>query len=83
MEHRAVYADQLRCCVSGDFDRARDRLALRIGIAQHGARALSRLLLRGTAGRRVQIPDWSVFLEIYDGAIETRRRRQRTSKASA
>ncbi len=43
----------------------------------------AQLLLRGTAGRRVQIPDWSVFLEIYDGAIETRRRRQRTSKASA
>ncbi|MGP4057863.1 TraM recognition domain-containing protein [Mycobacterium sp. 4D054] len=43
----------------------------------------AQLLLRGTAGRRVQIPDWSVFLEIYDGAIETRRRRQQTSKASA
>ncbi|BBY96372.1 hypothetical protein MGALJ_60410 (plasmid) [Mycobacterium gallinarum] len=41
----------------------------------------AQLLLRGTAGRRVQIPDWSEFLTIYDGAIEARR--QRTAKASA
>ncbi|SUE94944.1 type IV secretory pathway, VirD4 component [Mycolicibacterium tokaiense] len=39
----------------------------------------AQLLLRGTAGRRVQIPDWSVFLEIYDGAIKARQRRQRAS----
>jgi type IV secretion system protein VirD4 len=41
----------------------------------------AQLLLRGTAGRRVQIPYWSDFLNIYDGAIETRRRR--TAKAAA
>ena len=35
----------------------------------------AQVLLRGTAGRRVQIPDWSDFLKIYDGAIATRRRR--------
>ncbi|HEX7824160.1 MAG TPA: TraM recognition domain-containing protein [Mycobacterium sp.] len=42
----------------------------------------AQLLLRGTAGQRVQIPDWSDFLNIYDGAIATRRQR-RTAKASA
>lgn len=42
----------------------------------------ARLLLRGTAGRRVQIPDWSDFLKIYDEAIEARRRR-RPERASA
>lgn len=42
----------------------------------------ARLLLRGTAGRRVQIPDWSDFLKIYDEAIEARRRRH-PARASA
>jgi type IV secretion system protein VirD4 len=41
----------------------------------------AQVLLRGTAGRRVQIPDWSDFLKIYDGAIETRRRRTATASA--
>lgn len=41
----------------------------------------AQLLLRGTAGHRVQIPDWSEFLNIYDQAIATRRRR--SAKASA
>jgi type IV secretion system protein VirD4 len=43
----------------------------------------AQVLLRGTAGRRVQIPDWSEFLGIYDGAIDARRRRQRPAKALA
>ena len=43
----------------------------------------AQLLLRGTAGRRVQIPDWSQFIDIYDSAIQTRQRRQRTAAASA
>lgn len=37
----------------------------------------AQLLLRGTPGRRVQIPDWSEFLHIYDEAIAARRRRTR------
>ena len=36
----------------------------------------AQVLLRGTAGRRVQIPDWSEFLDIYDSAIATRMRRR-------
>jgi type IV secretion system protein VirD4 len=35
----------------------------------------AQLLLRGTPGRRVQIPDWSQFLAIYDQAITARRAR--------
>jgi type IV secretion system protein VirD4 len=42
----------------------------------------AQLLLRGTAGRRVQIPDWSTFIKIFDSAIDTRRRRQRAAAAS-
>jgi type IV secretion system protein VirD4 len=41
----------------------------------------AQVLLRGTAGRRVQIPDWSEFLDIYDNAITARR--NRTARASA
>jgi type IV secretion system protein VirD4 len=41
----------------------------------------AQVLLRGTAGRRVQIPDWSQFLDIYDNAIAARR--NRTARASA
>lgn len=37
----------------------------------------AQVLLRGTAGRRVQIPDWSEFLDIYDSAIATRMKRRR------
>ena len=33
----------------------------------------AQVLLRGTAGRRVQIPDWSDFLKIFDAAIDARR----------
>lgn len=44
----------------------------------------AQLLLRGTAGRRVQIPDWSEFLNIYDGAIAARAaRRSRAARQSA
>lgn len=35
----------------------------------------AQLLLRGTAGRRVQIPDWSDFLKIFDEAIATRQKK--------
>lgn len=41
----------------------------------------AQVLLRGTAGRRVQIPDWSEFLNIYDSAIATRRRRSAKTPA--
>ncbi|BBY46604.1 hypothetical protein MARA_00340 (plasmid) [Mycolicibacterium arabiense] len=41
----------------------------------------AQVLLRGTAGRRVQIPDWSEFLDIYDNAVTARR--NRTARASA
>ena len=36
----------------------------------------AQLLLRGTPGHRVQIPDWSKFLAIYDKAIAARRQRE-------
>lgn len=36
---------------------------------------VAQVLLQGTAGRRVQIPDWSDFLRISDEPIATRRRR--------
>ncbi|MEN4466796.1 TraM recognition domain-containing protein [Mycolicibacterium conceptionense] len=35
----------------------------------------ARLLIKGAAGSRVQIPDWSQFLALYDQAIEARRER--------
>ena len=36
----------------------------------------AQLLLRGTPGHRVQIPDWNKFLAIYDKAIAARRQRE-------
>ncbi|MCH9729766.1 MAG: TraM recognition domain-containing protein [Actinomycetia bacterium] len=38
----------------------------------------AQLLLRGTPGHRVQIPDWSQFLSIYDKAIAARRQHEFT-----
>ena len=32
----------------------------------------ARLIVRGTGGERVWIPDWSDFLKIYDKAVATR-----------
>ena len=35
----------------------------------------AQVLIRGTSGHRVQIPDWSQFLSIYDQAVAARRAR--------
>ena len=40
----------------------------------------AQLLLRGTPGGRVQIPDWRPFLAIYDQAIAARRHRSQSKK---